>query len=52
MRYSGIDNAFLTTAGLRGLIRVLHVHDTKHTAKATCGRVPNDLHSVKSTDRW
>ena len=28
--YSGIDNAFLTTAGLRGQIRVLHVHDTKH----------------------
>jgi hypothetical protein len=46
--YSGIDNAFLTTAGLRGQIRVLHVHDTKHTTKATCGRVPNICNSAKS----
>lgn len=48
VRYAGIDNAFLTTAGLRGLLRVLHVHDTKHTTKVTCGRVPNSCASSKN----
>ena len=33
VEFSGISNAFLTTAGVRGLLRVLHVHDTKHSVR-------------------
>ena len=46
--YSGIDNAFLTTAGLRGQIRVLHVHDT---SAGTAGDLRTGTHVAFASSR-